>query len=336
MAMPAIKMLVADDSRVVRLLLREAAERTAVPVEIIEASDGRECVACLTGGQIDLAFVDVHMPHMSGLEALWEARDLGIKTFVILMSTPGNERSIEIARKLNAYEFLFKPFGHKEVGDIIKSYARLALPRRALVVDDSASVRKLVGKVLAGSLFRVEVVAAPDGETALAYCEIGNFDIVFLDCNMPGLNGLETLDRLVAHKPDIKVVMISGEANEERERDALKRGAFAFLHKPFYSGDVDALLHDLYGICSPNLTSEGTSLVSQFDTVIVGRTISITHKATGNVYEYLWFRDAPHLRLGQLRQNKGAGRFSRHVSADAENAAILELKRAKLVNAAAA
>src|ERR1700693_3249021 len=109
MAMPPIKMLVADDSRVVRLLLREAAERTAVAVEIIEASDGRECVACLTGGQIDLAFVDVHMPHMSGLEALWEARNHGIRTFVVLMSTPGNERFIEIARKLNAYEFLLKP-----------------------------------------------------------------------------------------------------------------------------------------------------------------------------------------------------------------------------------
>jgi hypothetical protein len=47
-------------------------------------------------------------------------------------------------------------------------------------------------------------------------------------------------------------------------------------------------------------------------------------------------RDAPHLRLGQLRQNKAAGRFSGHVRPDAENAAILELRRAKLINAAAA
>jgi CheY-like chemotaxis protein len=336
MSTPTIKMLVADDSRVVRILLRDVAERATVPIVVIEASDGRECVACLTGGQMDLAFVDVHMPHMSGLEAVWEARNHGIRTFVTLMSTPGNERFIEIARKLRAYEFLFKPFGHKEAGDIIKSYARLSLPRRALVVDDSSAVRKLVRKVLGGSLFRVEVVEVPDGASALTYCGIGNFDIVFLDCNMPGLNGLETLDRLVAREPQIKVVMISGECNEEREREALKRGAFAFLHKPFYSADVDALLHDLYGICSPNLTSEGTSLVSQFDIAIVGRTISVTHKATGNIYEYLWFRDAPHLRLGQLRQNKGAGRFSAHVRADAENAAILELKRAKLVNAAAA
>jgi CheY-like chemotaxis protein len=336
MSRQTIKMLAADDSRVVRLLLREAAERTAVPVEIIEASDGRECVDYLAGSEIDLAFVDVYMPHISGLEALWQARNQGIRTFVTLMSTPGNKRFIELARKLGAYEFLFKPFGHKEAGDIIKSYARLSLPRRALVVDDSASVRKLVHKVLAGSMFRLDVTEAADGQAALAFCQTGNFDIVFLDCNMPGLNGLQTLDRLVAHEPGTKVVMISGQWNEQQEREAFGRGAIAFLHKPFYSGDVDMLLHDLYGICSPNLTSEGTSLTSQFDIAIVGRTISIAHQASGNVYEYLWFRDAPHLRLGQFRQNVSVGRFTRHVQIDAENAGIVELKRFKLINVATA
>jgi CheY-like chemotaxis protein len=144
MFVPTIKMLAADDSRVVRVLLREAAERTAVPVSVIEASDGLECADYLTGGEIDLAFVDVHMPHMSGMEAIWQAQNHGIKALVTLMSTAGNKAFIEYARKLNAYEFLFKPFGHSEVGDIIRSYARLSLPRRALVVDDSASgLRKL-------------------------------------------------------------------------------------------------------------------------------------------------------------------------------------------------
>jgi CheY-like chemotaxis protein len=319
-------MLAADDSRVVRLLLREAANRTALPVDIIEASDGRQCVDYLTGGAIDLAFVDVHMPHMSGR----------IRTLVTLMSSPGNTQFIELARKLSAYEFLFKPFGHKEVGDIIASYASLSLPRRALIVDDSTSVRKLIHKVLAGSLFRMEVVEAADGQAALSSYEIGNIDIVFLDCNMPGLNGLETLDRLVGRNPRIKVVMISGQWNAEREREALKRGAIAFLHKPFYSSDVDTLLHDLYGVCSPVLTSEGSSLVSQFTITIVGRTISISCKTTGDLYEYLWFPDAPYLRFGQFRRNHHGARFSRHAPIDAENAGILELKRAKLIKAVAA
>jgi CheY-like chemotaxis protein len=336
MSRPTIKMLTADDSRAVRLILREAAEDAAVPVEIIEACNGRECADCLAGTEIDLAFVDIYMPLISGLEALWEARNQGIRTFVTLMSASQNTRFIELARKLRAYEFLFKPFGRNAVSDIIKSYTRLSLPRRALVVDDSASVRKVVHKVLVGSLFRHDVTEASDGEAALAFCRTSKFDIVFLDCNMPGLNGLQTLENLVAREPQIKVVMISGEWNEVQEREALRRGAIGFLHKPFYPGDVDTLLHDLYEICSPHLTSEETSLISQFDIAIIGRTISITHNASGNIYEYLWFRDAPYLRLGQLRQDVSTVRFMRHIQVAAESAGITELKRAKLVNAATA
>jgi hypothetical protein len=117
----------------------------------------------------------------------------------------------------------------------------------------------------------------------------------------------------------------------------MRCGAFAFLHKPFYAGDIDAVLHGIYGISSPHLTSEGSGLGRQFDVTIVGRTISVIHKPTGNIYEYLWFRDAPHLRLAQVRERTPA-RYSSgpHVRADAERIAVLELQSAKLVNGAAA
>jgi hypothetical protein len=80
----------------------------------------------------------------------------------------------------------------------------------------------------------------------------------------------------------------------------------------------------------------GSGLTSQFDIAIVGRTISVTHKDTGQVYEYLWFPGSLHLRLAQVRLDKAADRFSRQVRADAEPAAILELRQAKLVRARAA
>jgi hypothetical protein len=74
----------------------------------------------------------------------------------------------------------------------------------------------------------------------------------------------------------------------------------------------------------------------QFDVAIAGRTISLRHKPTGHVYEYLWFRDAPHLRLGQVRENFGAQVPPRQIRADARHAAILELKQARLLDAVAA
>jgi len=333
---PAVKMLVADDSRMTRLLFRQTAKRAATPIELVEASNGLECMRHLDHGEIDLAFVDVHMPHVSGLEALWATRNLGVKTFVTLMSDCANGRCIELARTLRAYEFLFKPFKPDQIETIVSSYRRLSGPVRVLVVDDCPAVRAVIHKVLDGSIFRIEVEDAADGEAALARCQAGGFDIVFLDCSTPGLDGLATLGRLIAHDRRVKVVMMSVHWNAGRELDALMGGAIAFLRKPFHPCDVDAVLHDLYGVRSPNLTSEGTGLVRQFDVMITGRTISIRHKPTGHVYEFLWFRDAPHLRLGKVRENLGADLPSRQVRADAQHAAMLELKHARLVDAVAA
>jgi two-component system chemotaxis response regulator CheY len=332
-----IKMLVADDSRVARHIIREIALDLRLPVRVIEAADGFACVDALAAGDVDMAFIDVHMPNMSGLEALWAARELGVKTFVTLMSGKVNEKIIELTRKLRPYEFLFKPFARSEIERIIRTYLVLSTPLRALIVDDSAAVRKIVGKSLAASLFRISAEAAADGAAALERCRDGKFDLVFLDCNMPGLDGLETLDRLKRSDANIKVIMISGQWTQARESEAVARGAAAFLHKPFAPAAVDALLHELYDVPSPRIMSDsGGGLTSRFNIAIVGRTISITHKETGHVYEYLWFPDPPHLRLAQVRQNKAADRFSRDIRADAELAAILELKHAKLVRAAAA
>jgi CheY-like chemotaxis protein len=248
-------MLVADDAEAIRSIFREVVQRSCGLMELIEASNGRDCAKLLSRGAIDLAFIDVYMPEMSGLEALRGARHVGVKTFVTLMSGSDGDDLMEIARQLRAYEFLRKPFHIRDVEAIINTYRRAAKPAKVLVVDDSMTVRRVIQKVLAGSIFRMDCYEAPDGEAALAYCGSVNFDVIFLDCNMPGLDGLATLDRMLLRNPDAKVVMISSEHDKTRESRALRRGAAVFLHKPFYPGDVDAALHQLFGLRSPGLTA---------------------------------------------------------------------------------
>jgi CheY-like chemotaxis protein len=260
--MRSIKMLVADDAQAIHGIFREVAARSCGLIELIEVADGRECVKLLSGGDIDLAFIDIYMPEMSGLEALRSARHVGVKTFVTLMSGPDSDHFMNLAQQLRAYEFLRKPFTIRDIEGIIETYRRVIGPTKVLIVDDSMTVRKIVQKVLAGSIFRMDCYEAPDGETALAYCDRVNFDIIFLDCNMPGLDGLATLDRLRLRSPDARVVMISGETGRNYESRALKRGASAFLKKPFRPIDVDAVLHRLYGLRLPDLMTWGGELAS--------------------------------------------------------------------------
>src|SRR2546430_5403564 len=88
---------------------------------------------------------------------------------------------------------LSKPFGAPEIEAIVETYRRACRPMRALIVDDSAAQRRIIGRVLARSVFRIEVEEAGDGKTALERYAGRDFDLVFLDCNMPGIDGLETL-----------------------------------------------------------------------------------------------------------------------------------------------
>ena len=105
-------------------------------------------------------------------------------------------------------------------------------------------MRAIVGAV--GSRFRLEV--AEEGIEALKHIGSGKFDVVFLDYNMPGFNGIETLSEIKRQYPRIEVVIMTANRDEtlaDRARDA---GAAAFLKKPFYPADIDAILHSVFGL----------------------------------------------------------------------------------------
>jgi DNA-binding NtrC family response regulator len=250
-----LKVLVADDSRAVLEFFADMANHSPIPFDVIRASNGRQCMDHLNQGGINLAFIDVNMPEMSGMEAVGRARLGGIRTFVTLMSSYSDPRRLAMARQLKAYEYLTKPFTSGDVEAILKTYCRVTVPLRMLIVDDSATVRRLIQKVMDATIFNIECEAAGDGEKALALCDDGEFDVIILDCNMPGLDGTQTLERLLERDPGVKVVMISAERNPERTAWLLDRGAYAFLHKPFYAADIDRLLHGIFGLRMPELAT---------------------------------------------------------------------------------
>ena len=323
------KVLIADDSNPVHQLIRDALP-SDYSGNIIHAFDGVECLQALDHG-VDLAFIDVHMPTMGGMDALWAARIAGNKTFVTLISGRSNRRCIDLARQLEAYEFLTKPFGKAEIESILATHRRVSSPLQVLLVDDSPISLKVMRKVLASSVFHLNIEDANTGIEAISRCKAETVDVVFLDVNMPGLNGYETLARLIRANPQAKVVMISGEYDAPREREAIKLGAAAIMHKPFFPTEIDAVLHQIFGLQSPKLATDG--YVRDFGIKIHGRTIAVEHAETGHLYEYVWFRDPPYLRLPLVRENQSATIPVAELMANAKKAAMLELENASLLHA---
>jgi CheY-like chemotaxis protein len=247
------RMLVADGSAATRQIIREAAARAHMPVMLLEATNGNECKALITKGHVQLAFIDIDMPGLSGIEVVLAARQAGIKTFFTFMSAREDDELFDIARQLKVYEFLAKPFRISNVQTIIRTYNHLTSPLRALIVDESETIPKLIEKLLARSIFRLTLEQADTGAGAVALCRSEWFDVVFLDCDMPQFNGLTALKQLRKHNPSIKAVMISGRRKPVREQTEAQPGVTAFMSKPFSVDQVDAALHQLYGLPIPML-----------------------------------------------------------------------------------
>ncbi|HXG15271.1 MAG TPA: nitrogen regulation protein NR(I) [Calidithermus sp.] len=108
---------------------------------------------------------------------------------------------------------------------------------RILVADDEDSLRWVLTKGLQGAGY--EVTAVGDGESALRAVQAEPFDLVFLDVRMPGLDGLTVLERLRAARSDALVVVMTAHGTMDTAIQAMQRGAYDYLTKPF---DLDEVL----------------------------------------------------------------------------------------------
>jgi two-component system nitrogen regulation response regulator GlnG len=112
-------------------------------------------------------------------------------------------------------------------------------PARVLVADDEESIRFVLREALEED--GCEVVEVDNGDAAFEALAAGDFQIAFLDIRMPGLTGLELLDRLQAVGSQTAVVIITAQNTFENAVEAMRRGAFEYLVKPFGIADVKAI-----------------------------------------------------------------------------------------------
>ena len=101
---------------------------------------------------------------------------------------------------------------------------------KILVVDDERPIRNSMKEILMDEGYDTEI--AEDGPTALALVDKEKFDIIFCDIKMPGMEGTEVLEKLVADGVEAAIVMISGHGDIETAVECIKKGAFDFIQKP--------------------------------------------------------------------------------------------------------
>jgi len=111
----------------------------------------------------------------------------------------------------------------------------------AVIADDVFEMRTLLSKSL--KVLACEVLAtANDGPSALVEVKKVKPDMVFLDIDMPGLTGLQVLDKLKSENIDVFKVIVSGSNTVENVKEAIAHGANGFVVKPYSISKIKQIM----------------------------------------------------------------------------------------------
>jgi len=119
---------------------------------------------------------------------------------------------------------------------------------KVLLVDDETHIRKFVGLVLK-KFCTPTILEACDGVVALALYAQEKPDLVLLDVNMPNLDGLQTLERLLQIEPDANIVMLTSLANRQTIEDCVRLGALGYIRKDTPKDELAAELQSIMQEC---------------------------------------------------------------------------------------
>jgi DNA-binding NtrC family response regulator len=109
-----------------------------------------------------------------------------------------------------------------------------------LLVDDEEDFTATLAERMEARGLAVDISAS--GPDAIERVRGKTYDAVVLDLAMPGMNGIETMKRLLADNPDLQVILLTGRATVRDGVEAMSEGAMEFLEKP---ADVDLLLNKI-------------------------------------------------------------------------------------------
>lgn len=234
--------VVIEDSRTLSRLIAEQLDQAGAHALIAETIKG--AVTAFAGQSPHAVFLDLVLPDMDGVTGLPIVRKAWPSAPVVAMTAGQGEdcadSALAKAREAGADHLLRKPFTAKAFHETFEACAAAVdaggRERRALVVDDSRTIRSFCAKALQGAGWRV--FAADAWESALSRMDILGVEVVVTDIFMPGMGGIEGMERVRASWPDVAVVAMSSGLEDHSARSdalsaALRVGATSALEKPF-------------------------------------------------------------------------------------------------------
>jgi len=222
------KILIVDDEENMRRTLADILVDEGY--DVTTAGTGEEAVELCEKGDHKVILMDVRMPGIDGVEAFRQIRRNQEGVRVIFMSAFSVDALKEAALDDGAIAFLAKPLDLEKVIDLVDEVKETAI----LVVEEDEKTAGLLSENLKEDGYRVTITKT--AHDALELVEQIRFDLVFLDANLPSMNGLELYLAIKKITPTAVAIMISGMEKEFEEiaKEAVRRNAYTIVRKPLH------------------------------------------------------------------------------------------------------
>lgn len=233
----ARRILIIDDNPDDRIAIKRCLEGSKEPYDILEAETGEEALQLLGKGTVDGVILDHLLPDISGKSLFTHIKRLFPKLPILMITGVLALDIIRDLKRLGAGYFLQKNEVQEKLLRTLKKIlqaepkktAEPAQPR-ILVVDDEEIVHLTLSRILSKEGYQLE--RAMNADDALARIAEG-FQLVMTDIRMPGIDGIEFLNRIKKMDPNLAVIVMTGYASIESANKATHLGAVTFLTKPF-------------------------------------------------------------------------------------------------------
>jgi signal transduction histidine kinase/CheY-like chemotaxis protein len=255
------KLLILEDNSITQVVLKQIAEQLGLEVTL--ASSVMQAQACCQNEQFDIALIDWHLPEQSGLDFINHASTLQFPpTRQIICSAFELDYIEQFIKDDIEFEYISKPVTKWSLHNILQTQANahkfhghapnpsqqgqtplmLATSLHILLVEDNKINQTIASAMFKG--FGVTMDIANDGQEALEMLSDGSYQIVFMDIQMPVMDGIEATKRIrkTKNQDELPIIALTANGTKEEVEHYLAIGMNAHLSKPYDKAAIERVL----------------------------------------------------------------------------------------------
>lgn len=235
-----LKILIVEDEQAVREFLVKTFDM--IGYTTLTASTGKEALEIFEAEHPQAIFLDMMLPDKDGLEILKEIKEKDANNIVIIVSSKTDTDIIKKAKALGAIEYITKPFFRESIRTALSNNLYRITPQdggkpKILIVDDEEDICYSLNKYI-NRRIEADTVITFDGDQALDLINKNKFDVVFMDINLPGKDGLSIIEEARPNNRHTVFITVTGYGSQELIQKARKLGIVDYFKKPVKQEEV--------------------------------------------------------------------------------------------------